>query len=578
MTRGECRLRWVAASIVGFVGASALAAPAGPTKLGTPREAARDAVVQLAAMITCESEVKLGIGIIVGADKERLYLVTAAHVVAGCSRRAEAVEVKFKGSDKAAKGAVLKSSGSPADLAVVGVARADAVGVNAAELPFDRLGDSEPLNTGDPLYLVGPNWTVNVTPERVARNENGFLRFESKLIRPGFSGAPLLNDRFEVVGLIQNIEEEAKVAISVSRIASLLKGWKYPISLRIAPAISAGGERTCAIAPSGAARCWGDVGFSVYSPGPDPGNLTIPGLRLRAVSVGAFHACGLAASGAAFCWGLNNYGQLGTGSKSNSPESAVQVQGGIVFSSVSAGGWHTCGLTPEGRAYCWGAGTEGRLGNNSGEESLVPVAVAGGLVFNSISSGLRNTCGVTTAGAAYCWGGVGGSGIPRSGMDPPNAFTPMPVPGKLSFKSVGAGQDRICGLLTSGAAYCWGEPDSEGGPGPHTFSPDPVPGQLRFTSLGVGLGLHACGVVATGAAYCWGWNETGQLGNGSTKDSASPVPVSGGLKFAVVSPGQFHTCGITLDGATYCWGARGSGFGTGSKTGSTEPVRVPDNP
>lgn len=578
MTSGERRRRFLAASIAWIVGGIGIAAAAGSPKLGTPREAARDGMAPLVVMITCQSTVNFGVGIIVGADKERLYAATAAHVVVGCARRAEGVEVKFKGSDKPVKAAVLKYLESPVDMAVIGIPRPKGSDANAVELPFDRLGDSESLNAGDPVYLMGPDWIVNVTPERVSRNENGFVRFESSLPQAGFSGAPLLNDQWELVGMIRNVDPPAVETISVSKMIALLKDWKYPMSLRTAPRISAGRERTCRVTPGGAARCWGDIGFSVNSPAPEAGILTIPGVRFRAISIGAFHVCGLATSGAAFCWGLNNSGQLGTGSKSNSPESAVQVQGGIVFSAVSAGGWHTCGLTSEGSAYCWGAGTEGRLGNNSGEESPVPVAVAGGLIFNSISSGLRNTCGVTTGGAAYCWGGVGGTGIPRSGTDPPNAFTPVPVPGNLTFKSVSAGVDRICSLLTSGAAYCWGAPDSEGGPGPDSFSPRPVPGQLRFKSLGQGLASHACGITGTGAAYCWGWNRDGQLGNGSTKDSGVPIPVAGGLKFAAVSPGQFHSCGVTLDGATHCWGARGQGYGTGSKTGSTEPVRVPDNP
>lgn len=577
MTGVEDRRLLAAVSIAWIVGGTG-AAGGGPVRLGTPQEAARDAMTPLAVMIECRSTESFGVGILAGADDERLYAATAAHVVAGCSRAGESVQVRFKGAGKAVDATVLKSSESPVDLAVIGVAKSRAVGINAAELPFDRLGDPDSLAAGDKVYLVGPNWTVDVTPGRLSRNEKGILRFESKLVRPGFSGAPLVNDRWELVGLIQNIQEDAKEAMSVSRMIAQMRAWKYPVNLRIAPRISAGRERTCSLTPDGRARCWGDIGFSVYGPGPMSGSMAIPNVRFREISVGAFHACGLDSGGSAFCWGLNGSGQLGTGSKSNSPDSAVHVQGAIVFSTVSAGGWHTCGLTPDGRAYCWGDGTEGRLGNNSGEESLTPVAVAGGLTFHSISSGLRNSCGITIGGEAYCWGGVGGTGIPRGGMDPSNAFTPAPVPGNLTFQSVSAGQDLTCGLSTSGVAYCWGAPDRDGGPGPDTFTPKPVPGPIRFQFLRLGLGLHACGIATTGIAYCWGWNRDGQLGDGSTKDSDVPVPVAGGLKFAVISPGQFHTCGVTLDGATYCWGAvELGGYGTSSKNGSTKPVRVPDN-
>ena len=89
------------------------------------------------------------------------------------------------------------------------------------------------------------------------------------------------------------------------------------------------------------------------------------------------------------------------------------IQGNLVFTSITAGGWHTCGLTGDGRAYCWGAGSEGRLGNDLGEDSAVPVGVAGGLRFKALGAGYKNTCGITVDGAVYCWGGVRGTGRER---------------------------------------------------------------------------------------------------------------------------------------------------------------------
>jgi alpha-tubulin suppressor-like RCC1 family protein len=53
-----------------------------------------------------------------------------------------------------------------------------------------------------------------------------------------------------------------------------------------------------------------------------------------------------------------------------------------------------------------------------------------------------------------------------------------------------------------------------------------VSGGLTFESLSGGLD-HFCGVTTEGAAYCWGSGSDGQLGNGSTANQATPVPVSG---------------------------------------------------
>src|SRR5437870_2330872 len=57
--------------------------------------------------------------------------------------------------------------------------------------------------------------------------------------------------------------------------------------------------------------------------------------------------------------------------------------------------------------------------------------------------------------------------------------------------------------------------------------------------------------------------------------STTPAVVSGGLTFAVVSPGTGHTCGLTSAGAAYCWGDNSSGeLGTGTTANSTTPAAV----
>ena len=80
--------------------------------------------------------------------------------------------------------------------------------------------------------------------------------------------------------------------------------------------------------------------------------------------------------------------------------------------------------------------------------------------------------------------------------------------------------------------------------------------ETRFSLVSAG-GAHTCGVDTTGVAYCWGDNSSGQLGNGRTLDSHTPVRVSGGLTFAFVDAGGKHTCGSTaIDRALFCWGRR----------------------
>jgi len=256
------------------------------------------------------------------------------------------------------------------------------------------------------------------------------------------------------------------------------------------------------------------------------------------------------------------------------------VAGGLTFTVLSAGLLgDTCGVTPSGAAYCWGGNSDGELGDGTtNSPELVPTPVAGGLTFAAVSAGVYHTCGVTTSGAAYCWGsnafGQLGDGTAT------DRLVPTAVAGGLTFTAVSTGWWHTCGATTSGAAYCWGDNGFLGdGTNTGRLVPTAVAGGLTFTTLSAGPG-ETCGVTTSGAAYCWGYNAFGQLGDGTTTSRLIPTPVAGGLTFAAVSAGveveTGHACGVTPGGAAYCWGAsNGAGaLGDGTTADRLVPTLV----
>jgi alpha-tubulin suppressor-like RCC1 family protein len=254
------------------------------------------------------------------------------------------------------------------------------------------------------------------------------------------------------------------------------------------------------------------------------------------------------------------------------------VGGGYAFSSLGAGGFVTCGLTPAGKAYCWGPNYDGEVGDGTTTARNTPTAVSGGLTFTALAVGGEHVCGLISTGAAYCWG-WNGQGQVGDGTFNNSRLVPTAVAGGITFTAISAAGEHTCGLTSAGPyhTYCWGNNDNGelgiGTTDAHS-SPVPVGGGFTFTRIAA-AGRHTCALTSAGATYCWGENRNGQLGDGTTTEQWTPKAVAVGLTFAALGGGAQFTCGLTSAGKAYCWGDNNYGqLGDGTTTQQWFPVAV----
>lgn len=325
------------------------------------------------------------------------------------------------------------------------------------------------------------------------------------------------------------------------------------------------------------------------------------------IAAGLKFSCGIISLGRGYCWGLDEAGQLGAVADSSCFESTDPIPADrpcsldperfgpdLSFTDISAGDSSACGVTSDGRAYCWGSNRQGQLGNGETGSGASPLLVTSALRFTTVTVGGFHACALATDGTAYCWGQdlFGELGDKRQ----VNSTTPIPVVvdpvagSSVSFAVISADSTHSCGVTTAGATYCWGlntrgqlgsTAATESCAGGLVCSTSPLlvnaPVGVQFASVSAGAD-HSCALATTGAAYCWGANDFGQLGTGTTGvGGATPVPVAGGLTFSQITSGSRFTCALTQAGLAYCWGDNSNltlGIGPFSGNGGVQAAPI----
>lgn len=181
-----------------------------------------------------------GAGIIVGRERDRLYIATANHVVRQGNAAATGLQIRLKTSPSRALPANLLPQADPElDLAAISVENLAASGIDPCAFSLDHLSPPDAVHRGSEVYPVGnPNgiaWGTPVKPDAIADITGNLIAFQSAFIARGHSGGGLFTGDGGLVGMIQADEPPFGLALGISKITGAFERWHYPVQLRVPP-------------------------------------------------------------------------------------------------------------------------------------------------------------------------------------------------------------------------------------------------------------------------------------------------------------------------------------------------------
>ncbi|MCM3136626.1 hypothetical protein M3629_28055, partial [Paenibacillus polysaccharolyticus] len=250
--------------------------------------------------------------------------------------------------------------------------------------------------------------------------------------------------------------------------------------------------------------------------------------------------------GTVWSWGNNGYGQLGDGTRS-AKTVAVQASGLTSIVEVSAGSGHVLALKSDGTVWSWGNNAQSQLGDGTTVAQNVAKVIPKLSEMISIGAVQNRSYAVKADGTLWAWGGNFGA-TPQ----------PMKINGVVSVTGRYA-------LLSDGTVW-----DVSSSYPTKVYSLENVVTIADSSSSG-----HALAIKRDGSVWSWGSNSYGQLGNGTTSNTSTPVKVTGLENIQSIGAGAMHSLAVDELGQVWSWGYNGYGqLGVPGSSSVTKAVQV----
>src|SRR3954470_18380831 len=235
------------------------------------------------------------------------------------------------------------------------------------------------------------------------------------------------------------------------------------------------------------------------------------------------------------------------------------------ISAIMGGEVHNVALKSDGTVWAWGNNFQGGLGDGTTNDSALPVQTG----LNSIPplANVTKLGGRTywnlaakSDGTVWAWG-MGTSGQMGNGATT-NCNSPVQVSNSQPGGAINNPRQVSCGytygvvLLTNGTVWTWGTgAHGELGNGTTGFSYTPVQvtGLSNVAAISSGW-KHTLALKTNGTVWAWGLNSHGELGDGTANNRSNAVQVLNLSNIVMVSGGDYNSIALRSDGTVWKWG------------------------
>jgi alpha-tubulin suppressor-like RCC1 family protein len=270
---------------------------------------------------------------------------------------------------------------------------------------------------------------------------------------------------------------------------------------------------------------------------------------------------------------------LGDGTSLNTKNLPTEIGFDTDWVEIAGGNGHTVGLKSNGTLWAWGYNYYGQVGNGTSLNAWdEPILIGSDDDWVSVEAGYRHTVALKSDGSLWAWGNneYGQLG------DGDNPFTDTTIPNYMGadddWIAIAAYFYQTFGLKSDGTLSSWGYNNSgQLGDGTTTDKNTPtiitdIGSHWKTSAAG---GHHTVAVKSDGTLWAWGYNNEGEIGDGTTTDRSTPVQeATGATDWVTVTAGDYHTVGVKSDGTLWAWGSNGSGqLGDGTTTDRLTPVQ-----